>query len=117
MRTWALGMNGAMPDSDSDGSDSGNSDSDGDVSDDDDCDESDIKDGIDSGTDDDGTDPHYMPCSETVRKRWNRFTTAWRRAHNPPLPHDIADSVTEVCLLSSLISSCSSLMSSISTAL
>jgi hypothetical protein len=40
-------------------------------------------------------------CQETVRKYWNNFTVAWRRADPEKpreIPRDIARSVTHVCL-------------------
>jgi hypothetical protein len=42
-------------------------------------------------------------CKETVRKYWNDFTAAWRRA-NPEIPREITRSVTNVCLLCAFLS-------------
>lgn len=46
----------------------------------------------------DGAEGIKGACVETVRKYWNAFTAAWRRANaeSPAIPHDIIRSVTEV---------------------
>lgn len=46
----------------------------------------------------DGAEGIQAVCVETVRKNWNAFTAAWRRADPDGLeiPHDIARSVTNV---------------------
>lgn len=46
----------------------------------------------------DGAEGIEAACVETVRKYWNAFTAAWRRANHesPEIPHDIIRSVTEV---------------------
>jgi hypothetical protein len=46
----------------------------------------------------DGAEGIEKACEETVRKYWNNFTAAWRRANpeSPEIPRDMARSVTHV---------------------
>jgi hypothetical protein len=50
----------------------------------------------------DGAEGIEEACMETVRKYWNAFTAAWRRANaeTPEILRDIIRSVTEVRPLS-----------------
>lgn len=54
----------------------------------------------------DGVEGIHAACIETVRKNWNAFTAAWRRADPDGLeiPRDIARSVTNVGLSLILVS-------------
>lgn len=47
----------------------------------------------------DGAEGIDEGCMETVRKYWNAFTAAWRRANpeSPEIPHGVVRSVTNVC--------------------
>ena len=45
----------------------------------------------------DGAEGNVAPCKETVRKYWNAFTAEHRRRH-APIPRDVADSITQVCV-------------------